>query len=125
MARRLWALVVVLVIVGTPVAVIVCDATCTSHETHGMMSAYGHRHADHSSARPDGVTVNAAPQRCNHPADVTVAVQRTLESLTAPAVVAVQVLGRQPDVDPIISSRLSVIEYSPPGLLARATHLRV
>jgi hypothetical protein len=128
MVRRLSALALALVMVSAPVAAAVCQATCATHQAHDMSAMAGHVHAHHSQAasapaRP-GLPV-VAPEVCGHQSDATVAVQRIVRALDAPAVLAVQASWLPPLAAAGVSTRGTGVEHSPPGSFALITQLRV
>ena len=124
MARRLCAFALAFVIVGAPVAASVCQATCESHDTDAM-AGHGHHHSCPPSAPGVGLAMSAVPHTCGHQSDDTVAVQRILQLLTAPAVVAGSAFSFPPADIVAVAARTIDIEQSPPGLLALITQLRV
>ena len=124
MARRLWAFVLALVVVGAPVAATVCQATCESHDTDAM-AGHGHHHSCPPSTPGAGIAMSTVPHTCGHQSDDTVAVQQILQLLTAPALVAGPAFSFPPADTVAVAARTIDIEQSPPGLLALITPLRV
>lgn len=127
MVRRLSAFALALVVFGSPVAATVCQAMCAEHETHdrGVMVGHAHHHF-HTSSVPSsgGAAAGAATQVCGPQFNDTVAVQRALEGLDAPVLVAVQASFAPPALSSLVR-RSAYIEHSPPGSLALITSLRV
>ena len=128
MVRRLSALVLALVLVGSPVAATMCRATCATHQTHDTRAMAGHVHAGHSHAASilarSGVTFVGA-QACGHQADGSVAVQRILRGLDVPAIVAVQAAVLPPMPPAGLARQGACVEHSPSGSLALVAQLRV
>ena len=132
MIRRLWAFAVALVIAGAPVAAVLCQVTCESHDAETIATAMtmpmaGHAH-HHSSVPPapiSGVTMTAVPHTCDHPADDALGVQQTLQMLTAPALVPFDVFSLAGLIDRPLPAHVHTVHHSPPGALALTTQLRV
>ena len=128
MVRRLSAFALALVILGAPVAAAVCQAMCAEQETHDMRAMAGHVHHHHSQTSsvpsPEGATAGASAQVCGPQFNATLAVQRALEGLDAPALVAVQASFVPPAL-PSLVRRSAYVEHSPAGSLALITPLRV
>src|SRR5262245_66554685 len=86
MARRLWAFVLVMVVIGGPIAASVCEATCAAASQSALPG-----HADHHSCAPLGtnvdIAVHAVPHACGHSSEDTVGVQQALQLLTTPALI--------------------------------------
>lgn len=124
MARRLCALVLVLVAVLAPVATVVCQVRCQSHGTDAT-SGHVHHHSCPPLPSVSGISVAALPHTCGHPTDQTVAVQQSFQLLTAPALVAAQPFSFAPPLDVTMVTRRTHIEQSPPGLPALPAQLRI
>jgi hypothetical protein len=123
MARHLWALALIAVIAGGPVAARVCQATCTSHDMHAM-AGHAHHHSPPSGPLVEAA-MNAGPHTCRHQPDETVGVQQSLQLLTAPAVAAVAVFSLPPIAAAALAGHMHDVEHHPPGILPLTTQLRV
>jgi hypothetical protein len=125
MARSLWAFALTLVIVGAPVATVVCHVTCETHRAHDIDNAGGHAH--HSCvSRPTtaAVTVTAVPHDCGHPPANNIGVRQSVHVLDAPTTV-VQVSLRLPERLIVLAMPSRYVEHSPPGTFDLITPLRV
>lgn len=122
MVRCVWAFALVVVLVGTPVAVTVCQVTCGSHAGHAEAGAHHHSCA---FAQAAASAVNGAPHTCDHPSRATVGIQQGLHVLTAPALGPVQAFSLPHTGGVFVAARALDLEHSPPGALALITRLRV
>lgn len=126
MARFLWAFALTFVIVGAPVATVVCHVTCETHRAHDIDNAGGHAH--HSCVSPPttaAATVNAVPHDCGHPPGDSIGVRQSVHVLDAPSAVAVQVSLRLPVRLIALAVPPRYVEHSPPGTFDLITPLRV
>ena len=124
MVRRLSALVLALVIVGAPLATVVCGVVCQNRQTHEMGAMAGHEHHSHGGVQTSGATLLSGSHGCAQPSTSLVAVQQVLQELASPAVAAVQPFVPPADAS-VLVARSSDIEHSPPGSLAHIAQLRV
>ena len=135
MFRRLWAFTVALVIAGAPVAAVLCQVTCESHDAEAMapavtmtmpMAGHAHHHSSVPPAPISGVTMTAVPRACDYPADAAIGVlQQTLQMLTAPALVSADVFSLAGLLDRPLPVHAHTAHHSPPGALALPAQLRV
>jgi hypothetical protein len=124
MAWRLWAFVLVMVVIGGPIAAGVCEARCAAASQSALPG-----HADHHSCAPlgtnVGIAVNAVPHACGHSSDDTVGVPQALQLLTAPALI-VRPRSLFPPVETAtVAEHTRDIDDGPPDILALSAQLRV
>jgi hypothetical protein len=124
MVRRLLALIVGLLIAAAPVAATMCQATCESHEMQSMADHAQHHSCDQAGVH-DGMGVAGVPHVCGHEPAQTTAVQQIIQSLTAPAEVALDAVSLAPPAMARLASTSLRLDQSPPGLIALTSQLRV
>jgi len=123
MAIRLWAAALAFVMTGSPLVTTACQAACAARETASAMM--GEHHSCHHEAPPsDAPAVNLPPHACGHSDDAPTAIDQSLETLAAPAVVAATFAISPPALDARDPSSVR-IEPSPPDPLTLNTQLRV
>jgi hypothetical protein len=122
MARRLWPLVLALVIGGAPLTVNLCQAACASHEVETTTDS--HRHACAPSAAPASSAMGAVPHPCGHQTDDPVGIQHVPELLTAPAWIVMEAFPF-PAAHAALPAPVFDVEPSPPDILALTTQRRV
>jgi hypothetical protein len=126
MARFLWAFALTFVIVGAPVATVVCHVTCETHRAHDIDNAGGHaHHSCVSTPATAAANVNAAPLDCGHSPGDSIGVRQSVHVLDAPTAVAVQVSLRLPVRLIVLATPTRHVEHSPPGTFDLVTPLRV
>ena len=125
MVRRLLAAALAFIVIGSPVAAGVCQATCVARETMAAHATGGtEHHACHGQASAARPTVNGAAHICGHPDDFPMGTDQSLQIVSSPAVVVTTISFIPPDaITP--NSRSTEAEHSPPGLVALSTHLRI
>ena len=122
MARRLWPLVLALVMGGAPLTVNLCQAACTSHEAETTTDS--HQHACAQSAASASTAMSAVPHTCGHQSDDPVGIQHVPELLTAPAWIVMPAFPL-PAADAALPAPAFDVEHSPPDILALTTQRRV
>jgi hypothetical protein len=124
MVRRLLAITLAFIVIGSPAAAGVCQATCAAREIVAAHATAGtEHHACHGQASTAEPTVNGAAHVCGHPDDFPVGTDQSLQVVAAPAVVAATISFIPPDAVRLSSGSTEV--DSPPGLVALSTHLRI
>jgi hypothetical protein len=85
-------------------------------------------HVHHDAPAPSASLMSAipaTPHACAHQVGGTLAIQKTVQSRTAPATVTLQAFSFQPDADRTIPPLTVNIDQSPPGILTLTAQLRV
>ena len=125
MARRLLAFALAFIMIGSPVAASVCQATCVTREMDAVDATSGtEHHSCHGQASTAAPVVNGAAHVCGHPDDFPMGTEQSLQVAPVPAVAVVSVSFTPPDAG-TQNSRSLEVQHSPPGLVALATHLRI
>ena len=121
--QRLAAVALAFVMTGAPVVTTACEAVCVARESGSATTS--ERHSCHREAlSPEGPAVNGATHLCGHSDEAPNAIDQSLQTLAAPAVIVGTFSLTPPSIN---ASRLRSIrvEHSPPGLLALNTQLRI
>ena len=123
MPRRLWTVVLAVMVFGAPLAPVVCGVSCASHDLTSIASASEH-HSCHKSS-PDGAMAVPVPHACGHDNDGSIAPQELIQMLVAagPTETPVSALASLDVASAMVRS--TSIAHGPPGLLALTTPLRV
>jgi hypothetical protein len=122
MALRVAAFLAACLVGGASVSLTVCEVLCASHEQRPA------HHAEHHSCAPSGATtisIAGVPHICGHDEADDVAVVQASDIPLTPAVAPF--IAWWPASDGVMPGAifLAPAEYSPPGLLEKATQLRV
>jgi len=122
-AIRLWAAALALVLTGSPMVTTACQAACAARETASAMMGE-HHSCHHEAPSSDAPAINTTAHACGHADEAPTAIDQSLETLAAPAVVAATFAISPPALDAWDPSSVR-IEPSPPDPLTLKTQLRI
>jgi hypothetical protein len=128
MVRRLPVWLVVLTIVGTPLASVVCAALCDTaraHQVSAQPEHHAHHHSDAGPAVPAGAAIRALHGCTDAPGDAVATLQAAYVS-NAPVAAAVPLrIVLAPEHAAAGAAWMRSLEHSPPADRALLAHLRV
>ena len=123
MATRLWAVPLVFAMIGSPVVTTACQAACAARESTSAMM--GEHHSCHHEASPsEAPAVTSTAHACGHSEEGPTALDQSLQTLPAPAVVVAAFVVSRPALD---AQHRGFVRVAPstPDSLALKTQLRI
>ena len=119
--RRGFALVLMLAMTASPLALTLCRVECAMAEA--VEAAGPVHHSCHEDRAPAALTLTAVPHVCGHGDDASAGLEQALQTVAAPVGIVPEVAWAPPVIDaPILASD---VQHSPPRSFQLISQLRV
>ena len=120
MPRRLFALVLMLATMASPLSLALCRVECATASASGGRTSAVH-HSCHEQAAPVVIQITAGAHACGHASDVSA--EQALQTLATPVAVVPAAIWASP---PVVTQAVAPdVQHSPPVFFQLVSQLRV